>query len=376
MRTVVIRAIDAVKCIRSGMTDAALMDEFQVSARGLRKLFKELLMAGILTRDELAERVGLSYGSVIVDIEREKLPFLEFKKPVIDALDALNCLRSGMSDADLMKRYNLSAKGIQSLMSKLVSAGVISPHEADAGGLANRKSIVLDEEDRTPPALQKEDTDLDSTEVLSHLRAGMTHESIVEGYGISRKDLDDLLDGLVEQGIVTQIEVDRSLREPLKQFEIKHRYSTRVMYSGEAPSFAALVESAVRAGIDLSESDMAGMNLARAALSGAQLMKADMRRVNLVRADLTGAKLTGATLASADMTGAILYKANLAQVDFSDANMSMVHAVWAFLSEANLSETNLTNADLYGANLAGAQMFETILSGTILTGAYLKKSPS
>jgi len=358
------------------MTDAALMDEFQISTRGLQKLFSQLLTAGILTRHELEERVGLSHGSVDVDLTSERFPVAEVKKPVIDAADALNCMKSGMDDATLMKRYNLSAKGIQSLMEKLVAAGILSQSYVDSRNPANNKSFVLDEEAKRPHADDEKIVNVDSSEILNHLRCGMPHESIVEAYGISRSDLDDLLDGLVTQGVLSRCELLAALRRQIGEYQIKNRFTGEIIFSGEAPSVAALVEQAVRAGVDLSEASLPGLNLAGATLSGARLIKADLSRVNLVRADLTGARLAEATLASADMTGAILYKANFAGADLSDTNMSMVYAVWVFLAGANLSETNLSNADLSGANLAGTQMFETILDGTNLCGVYLRSPES
>lgn len=372
MATKTIKAIEAVKFIRSGMTDAALMDEFQISAGGLQKLFTALVNAGILSLEELEARLSLSHVSVIVDIPREKFPAARSKKPVIDAADARNCIRSGMSDAALMKRYNLSVRGIQSLMNKLVASGVISYAAIAQRGSANQKSIVLEEKTETPEPEEGITARINAAEILSHLRAGRSHESILEGYGISWAELDELLDEVLDQGLVTELELDSSLRQPQRNFEIKHRFSGDIMYEGMAPSFVALAERAVAEGVDLSESNMAGMNLAGAVLSGGRFVRADLRRVNMVRADLTGAKLAEATLVSSDMTGAILYKANLARADLSDANMSMVNAAWAFLARANLSETNLTNADLSGTNLSDAQMFETILTGTDMTGAYLK----
>ena len=53
-------------------------------------------------------------------------------KPVIDAKEVLDDIRSGMTDVDLMNKYNLSSLGLQSLFKKLTQAGVIkeiSPKE-------------------------------------------------------------------------------------------------------------------------------------------------------------------------------------------------------------------------------------------------------
>ncbi len=48
-REITIRAIDAVRAIRSGMDDVALMQEFNISAKGLQSLFNQLIAAGILS---------------------------------------------------------------------------------------------------------------------------------------------------------------------------------------------------------------------------------------------------------------------------------------------------------------------------------------
>ncbi|MBM3302146.1 MAG: pentapeptide repeat-containing protein, partial [Deltaproteobacteria bacterium] len=342
---------------------------------GLQQLFTQLLAAGLVTKEELEDRLLLSQSSVIVDIQKERLPLPEGKKPVIDASDALNCIRSGMDDAALMKRYSLSIRGVHSLFEKLIAAKVISREEIDLRGVRGQQSFILDEEQGRPPPPTKALTEIDSEEVLHSLKSGTTPSDVIEQYDIARTDLDTLLDTLVQRGVITESERQETLQEPSEYFEITNRFSGKLIYSGEAPSLAALLESAVRGGVDLSESDLSGANLSRAVLSGALLNRADLSQANLIRADLTGARLAEADLVSANVTGAVLYKANLAGANLSDSNLSLVDARWAFLKESNLSETNLTNADLSGANLSGAQMFETTLTGAVINGAY-RKTPT
>jgi len=126
------RADEAVNCIRSGMDDAELAERFNLSFAGLQKLFEELMAAGKLTEPEIYERNPLSPGSVVVDIAEAKLlPDTSSKKPVIEAAEALQCIREGMSDSTLMKRYNISAKGLESLFKKLVAAGVIDQSDIE-----------------------------------------------------------------------------------------------------------------------------------------------------------------------------------------------------------------------------------------------------
>lgn len=52
-------------------------------------------------------------------------------KAVINADDALYCIRAGMSNEALMEKYQLSKKGLESLFRKLVAAGKIDETELD-----------------------------------------------------------------------------------------------------------------------------------------------------------------------------------------------------------------------------------------------------
>jgi uncharacterized protein YjbI with pentapeptide repeats/predicted transcriptional regulator len=371
-RQVKIKAIDAVRAIRSGMDDAALMEEFNINARGLQSLFTQLIAAGILRRSELEERLPLSYGSVIVDVESAELPSSKGSKPRIDAAEALNCLRLGMDYAALMKEYNLSVKGLQSLFRKLSVAGLISEAQLSRRMSTANMSVEVDEglfKDSTVSCIAP--PEIDAAEVLSHIRAGLNREELLTKYRITAGELQSLLRGAVADGLVSRTELAESLPPHQTRLEVRNRFSNKVIYSAPAPCLGALVESAVSWGIDLSNADLSGVNLPRADLSAAQLSGANLTRAILVGADFTGAKLVGATLTSADMHGVTLYKANLAGADLSDSNMTMANAAWAFLASADLSETNLTNANLTGANLGNANLFGTILRGTNFVGAYL-----
>jgi len=356
------------------MDDAALMSTFDLSTKGLNALFKELVSSGIIDRSELEDRVLLSCGSVAIDIDKATLPAGQAKKPRIDAADALFCIQGGMEDAELMKRYNLSIKGVQSLFGKLVAARLITRSELDLRSSTGQRSFVLDEQVRRPMTPFVASPDIELSAALELIRSGTSREGMAERYALSNAGLDHLIRRLVAEGLITKEEVDERLPAPVKEFEIRHRLSKEVMYRATATTLAVVVEKAVAAGADLANSELTGSNLARTNLCGARLSGADLQRANLSLADLTGARLNDATLKSAVMSGAVLYKANLARADLSEANLSMVYAAWSFLDSANLSEADLSYANLSGANLAKACLFETNLSGADLTGAYLSET--
>ncbi|HTY26033.1 MAG TPA: pentapeptide repeat-containing protein [Desulfomonilaceae bacterium] len=372
MRTVTIRAIEAVQSIRAGMDDASLMEKFDISFKGLHTLFKQLVAAGLMQRSELEDRMSLSYGTVVIDPNRLKWPEKRTEKLLISAGEALNCIRPGMSETALMRKYRLSTKGLQSLFNKLLREKLISQSELDGRISSAQTAFLLDEQavnnlviDSPVPGLAVED-------ILDLIRAGTTRDLLREEYNISDAQIEGFLDELVSKKLITQAELDRRLPISVKEFYIRHRLSNEVIFSAQAPSFGALVEMAAASGVDLGDSDLSGCHLPRIDLSGARLSRAKLTRANLVGVDLTGARLEEANLVSADLYGAILYKTNLAKANLSESNMTMVYGVWAFLSGANLFESNLTNANLAGANLSGANLFQAILSGTNLAGAYLR----
>ncbi|MBI5252528.1 MAG: pentapeptide repeat-containing protein [Desulfomonile tiedjei] len=369
-RTIRISALEAVRSIRSGMDDAALMDKFGISADGLQSLFRQLAAAGILAQAELSKRVGEKLESVIVDVDQSELPTMSSAKRLVDGAAVLKLIRSGASDAELMKEFNLSAKGVRSLFTKLLNLRLIKPADFQSR-MQVQKSVIVD--DDSGNYARRASQEVNISELLAEIKSGADRAVLQKRYLVSINELDALLNRLVDENLIIQEELDALLSRPSRSFQIKHKSSGATIFSGQAPCIAALVERAVAQGIDLSEADLAGKDLSRADFSGAQMSRANLRRTNLLRTDLTGATLAEADLQSSDMLGAILYKTNLAGANLSDTNLTMAYAVWAFLPGANLSEANLSYADFSGSNLADAYFFETILDGTNLLGAYVER---
>ncbi|MGO9569459.1 MAG: sigma-54-dependent transcriptional regulator [Desulfomonilaceae bacterium] len=140
-----VSALQAVHCIRSGMDDASLMERFDLSAQALQRLLDLLLASGKLKQSEVDERKSLSPGSVVIDMGQEKFLGPSTRKPLISAADALSCIRSGMDDVALMRRYNISPKGLQSLFGKLLAAGIIGPSELENRMPQRSKLVILDQ---------------------------------------------------------------------------------------------------------------------------------------------------------------------------------------------------------------------------------------
>jgi uncharacterized protein YjbI with pentapeptide repeats len=370
MRTVTIKAIEAVKSIREGMSDAALMEKFHICSEGLQSLFKQLEAAGILKRSELEKRSSLSHQSVALDVSRATFPVANPKKPLIDAGEALRCIKEGMDDAALMKKYNLSIRGVQSLLKKLSARGVLREEELKKRPSSFRDSVVVEEEEAQTNRPSADEIDV--MRLLGRVRSGAHRKNLMDDYKISATTLGRALQKLVAEGLMTQGELENKLPAYPRHHRILHRDTGSIIYQGESDSLAQLVEEAISRRVDFSGADFSSVDLARADLSGGRFCKADFRNACLLGTDFTGANLAKATLVSSNLFGAVLYKTNLAGADLSDANLAMVYAMWAFLPAANLAECNLSQANFSGAHLANAHLFETILKETNLTGAYLE----
>jgi predicted transcriptional regulator len=129
-----IDAKQALDDICSGMDDQALMDKYNISSKGLQSLFRKLVSAGAITQEDLDLRTSASFGNVSITTNVRKPPGTMRKKTkgrLVSAHEAASDIRSNMSDADLMEKYGLSSKGLQSLFEQLVDSGVVSQIELD-----------------------------------------------------------------------------------------------------------------------------------------------------------------------------------------------------------------------------------------------------
>jgi len=144
-RKIIIPAREVVDAVKSGMSDATLIDTFRLTPDSLYTLFEKLVDTGKLTSDEVVARSALSPNTVAIDLAGLKLPEPEPEKPVIKAREAAQNVHAGMSDAQLMKRFNISAKGLQSLLRKLVAAGLITEEELEARRQQSGQLFLVDD---------------------------------------------------------------------------------------------------------------------------------------------------------------------------------------------------------------------------------------
>jgi DNA-binding response OmpR family regulator len=144
-RPIKVSARKVLELINSGMDEEALMAELNLSAKALSSLMDQMVATGLLKQSDIDRRSSLSPGSVAVDLDRATFPETNRERPVISAADAAECMRSGMDDSSLMKRYGISAKGLRSLFRKLVASGIVEQSELDKRTARNHQWAVLEE---------------------------------------------------------------------------------------------------------------------------------------------------------------------------------------------------------------------------------------
>jgi hypothetical protein len=228
---VLVSAPEAIRAVKAGASDLQLMEEFCLSARGVDKLLRKLVIAGELDQAELDRRMYASqfFSVVQVDEPTEQPP----PKPKIKASEAVAQVRGGVSDAELMEKYAISAKGLDSLFRKLVIAGEIMQAELDHRSMEGSTSLSLDtdalfqDETLATAAFEhvqpiKPETDkrkISAAQVAADIRGGMTDMALMAKYALSARGLEGLCRKLVEAGKVEQAELDRRMiRSQLSHF--------------------------------------------------------------------------------------------------------------------------------------------------------------
>jgi uncharacterized protein (DUF433 family) len=132
----------------------------------------------------------------------------------IDVKEALRDIRSGMGGDELMKKYNLSSKGLQSLLSKLHSAGLIKQEQFE---------LLMGGPSKPPPGVkasipakgggesatgdgrpaEKSKPRLSKEAVIEDIKAGMPDSGLMHKYGLTAKALENMYAKLIDLGKVT-----------------------------------------------------------------------------------------------------------------------------------------------------------------------------
>ena len=105
----------------------------------------------------------------------------------------MNDVRAHMSDAQLMEKYGLSAKGLESMFAKLLSINAITQKEIDRRPTACSDTVVIHQ--------------LTAGELAQEVRDGVSDFELMEKYGLSSKGLQKAFRTLTEAGFIKEEEL-------------------------------------------------------------------------------------------------------------------------------------------------------------------------
>jgi len=128
-------------------------------------------------------------------------------KPVIDAKEARDSIRSGMTAGDLMAQYNLSEKGLHSLVAKLVAVNALTEAEAHSF-FSEPPSVSPGDGARGAyrPAVPAP-RQINAYEAVRDIGSGMSNSELMKKYRLSRNGVEDLFEQLVGEGLLLPSEL-------------------------------------------------------------------------------------------------------------------------------------------------------------------------
>lgn len=130
-------------------------------------------------------------------------------KPIIDAKQAREDIRSGMNVKALMSKFNLSPKGLQSLLNKLVTAGAMSKAELVLLLPEFMESAIISADESTVSAQASPLTgkEVNAHEAARDIRSGMSNSDLMKKYGLSPNGLENLYEKLVGEALIMPSEL-------------------------------------------------------------------------------------------------------------------------------------------------------------------------
>lgn len=124
--------------LRSGMSNAGLMEKYSLSPSGLQSLFDKLLTSGAIDLAEIRDRMPGKWGTVPIREENHLR--------LINAQEAARDIRAGLDDGSLMRKYGLSFNGLQTLFDKLLELQAVRQLDLDERRFSSLERVDLDDD--------------------------------------------------------------------------------------------------------------------------------------------------------------------------------------------------------------------------------------
>jgi hypothetical protein len=159
-----IKAGEIVADLLSGMKDSDLMAKHGVTGQELDSLLGYLVDSGLIAKsllsvsDSQIARAFVDAREEVKEPNRKRSELFnsklspevtwedsrQQKKRVIQSAEVVRDIRLKMTDLEIMEKYRLSHRGLESLLKKLIAAGLISPEEMHWRPTEYEDTMVLD----------------------------------------------------------------------------------------------------------------------------------------------------------------------------------------------------------------------------------------
>lgn len=164
-----IKAKDLVADIVAGIADTQLMKRYEISTSQLEALLQRLVDKGLVTQQQIDARVNLADTAItkafvetrksmheldyaetqrvdpieaLASVKHEIAPARQPAKPKIKAKQFVKDVEVGMSDPQLMQKYGLGEKQLNSLFQRVVELGLITVEQLYARTSISETSIT------------------------------------------------------------------------------------------------------------------------------------------------------------------------------------------------------------------------------------------
>jgi uncharacterized protein (DUF433 family) len=138
--------------IRQGVKESEVLSKYRLTTRQLERLLNRMLKAGHLSDLEVMHWLKMTDSQLMRAFregsEPETAPQVpervRIEKRTIRAKDVVQDIRSHMTDAQLMEKYQLSARGLQSVLKKLVQHNLLSESDLSWRPVGYDDTVAID----------------------------------------------------------------------------------------------------------------------------------------------------------------------------------------------------------------------------------------
>ncbi len=133
-------------------------------------------------------------------------------KRTVKARDAVNDIRAGMTDSELMQKYGLSAKGLQRLFLKLLQVKAITQSELNRRLESYLDTMMIEQ--------------MDAADMLEDLRSGTSNSELMQKYGLSAWGLQRAFQTLMQEKAIAEEELSSTSQSEVDTVSVEDKRNT------------------------------------------------------------------------------------------------------------------------------------------------------